>query len=279
MKSIFDSALKFIIYGNYYISFAAFVLTYVTIDLSFNLKLTVSVFNALGVFAIYNLSRAAQTSSNAVSFPGHSLRMGWIKKHQKLLFIQGIISIFLAFGCGIFIPINILLILLLGAFISILYYFPVLRIKVYPEGVKLRNINFLKLFLISLCWTLVTMADIIYLNQKPDYTEFIIRFIFIISITIPFDIRDQKIDTEIKLKTLANQLGTSKAKMLVIGLWILLISIMAITYEKEIVGFLPLFLTAFLLIIRLNDSNNDYYYAAGWDGLIYLYALGYYFAQ
>jgi len=277
LKSILNSALKFIIYGNYYISFAAFVLTYVTIDLTFNLKLALSVFNALGVFAIYNLSRAAQMSLNSALFPGHSLRISWIRKHQKLLFIQGIISIVLAIGCGIFIPFKILMVLGLAAFISILYYFPVLRIKFDSYGVKLRNISFLKLFLISLCWTLVTMADIVYVAHKPDYWELTIRFIFIVSITIPFDIRDQKVDKEGKLKTLANHLGTSKSKTLVFALWVLLLILILSNYGYDAISFLPLFLGAFLLVIRLNAQNSDYYYAAGWDGLIFLYALGYHF--
>lgn len=88
----------------------------------------------------------------------------------------------------------------------------------------LRNIPGLKLFLIAFSWAGITVLFPLIQNYMSiritDWITFIQRFLFVLVITIPFDIRDINYDNN-ELKTLPQQVGISKSKIIGI-LWIAL---------------------------------------------------------
>ena len=85
----------------------------------------------------------------------------------------------------------------------------------YPFG--LRNVPFLKIFLISLVWATTTFLLLVLENQIAldlvNVIHFLSRFLFVLAITIPFDIRDIPFD-KTQLKTLPVFFGEKKARFL-----------------------------------------------------------------
>ena len=85
----------------------------------------------------------------------------------------------------------------------------------YPFG--LRNVPFLKIFLISLVWATTTFLLLVLENQIAldlvNVIHLLSRFLFVLAITIPFDIRDIPFD-KTQLKTLPVFFGEKKARFL-----------------------------------------------------------------
>ena len=85
----------------------------------------------------------------------------------------------------------------------------------YPKC--LRNIPVLKVFLISIIWTLSTFFLIVVENNihisQDIWILLVSRFLFVFSITIPFDIRDLDLDNK-ELCTIPQILGVRKALVL-----------------------------------------------------------------
>jgi 4-hydroxybenzoate polyprenyltransferase len=98
------------------------------------------------------------------------------------------------------------------AFLSIFYVVPFFRIE--GKKVAIRNYPYLKIFVIALVWTMVTTV-LPYLNNNTKLNfydlNFILltieHFIFILAITLPFDVRDLKYDLVSKVKTIPSKIG------------------------------------------------------------------------
>jgi len=113
-----------------------------------------------------------------------------------------------------------------------------------------------------------------------DYTAvaiiFLERFLFIMAITIPFDIRDVEVDSGTGLSTLPHILGVTRSKILAI---ILLIFAGVVTfflvaqgvYQIDIFWPYSIFvvITA-LLIWGTRADRSDYYYSGLLDGTMML---------
>lgn len=110
--------------------------------------------------------------------------------------------------------------IVVSGLLSTMYSLPFVR----KEGswLRLRDISFLKIALIVLVWTLVTVF-LPYLNSPfslPKYQLFLLlleRTLFYFAITIPFDIRDYATDTQHGLSTLITYLGKNNAMILSLG--------------------------------------------------------------
>ena len=91
--------------------------------------------------------------------------------------------------------------------------FPNLNINILKYSI--RDIPFLKIFAISFSWTYLTIIIPIIINELnfDIYTvsNIIIRFLFVLAITIPFDIRDLKFD---KVITIPSFFGIKKSKII-----------------------------------------------------------------
>lgn len=137
----------------------------------------------------------------------------------------------------------------------------------------LRSIPFLKVFIISYVWASIS-AILPALASTQNLTSqhliiFSAHFMFIMSITLPFDIRDYKTDSETQLATIPRVIGINFTKLLAITallLFHLLISAFVV----------QLYLLAFSLItallIAFSAPNKKYFYFTfALDGTIILY--------
>jgi 4-hydroxybenzoate polyprenyltransferase len=109
---------------------------------------------------------------------------------------------------------------LVPALFSVLYVLPVFRGRR-----RLRDFNYLKIFLVALVWTWVTVVlptqQANLGRQFPALLLGLQRFLFIFAITIPFDIRDLAVDARTKVRTLPGSVGLQRARLLSLGLLVL----------------------------------------------------------
>ena len=118
------------------------------------------------------------------------------------------------------------------ALISITYSLPLIPTK---NGWKrLRDIPGIKIYAISIVVTLTTSTIPLLLLKQVEITDIILlglqRFLFIIAITIPFDIRDIRIDQKWSLKTIPILFGKERALKLSMLLLVLASLITGIHY-------------------------------------------------
>lgn len=146
-----------------------------------------------------------------------------------------------------------------------------LRLR-FDSGKALRNIAGLKLFLISAVWAIVTTILPAAQVQEPIGLELILltlqRFFFIIAITIPFDIRDLRIDSP-SLNTLPYTLGVRKARVVALSS-LLIAEVAAVLFYfmgfysiGVLVGQIFGFEIASLFIYRSTPNKPDLYFSFG----------------
>ena len=209
----------------------------------------------------YNL----QQSSYDEIFDDRKNQSLWISNYgkvtQKLAYIILIISIILV--VKIFSWENILY--TIPAFVLVLFY----REK-RKNTFSFRSIPFFKLFVIALVWTwtCAILPQLIYFNKVGLYYPTII-FLYIISITIPFDKRDLSYDSK-KLKTLPQLIGI-KSAYLTSFIIISFLLIIAMYFKRNL--FCIYLIITILVLIPSYKIRGEYYYLFILDGLLLLFPI------
>ncbi len=165
--------------------------------------------------------------------------------------------------------------MLVPAGISLGYVLPILGNKR-----RLRDIHFLKIFLIAAVWSWVTVLlpamELHALGDKGCWVMALERFLFIFAITLPFDIRDLQIDAFQRVKTLPAHLGIAASKRLAgVALAAMVACVLANffleTYEwSELLALSLSALLTFLLILPSDRISHDYYFTGVLDGTMLL---------
>ncbi|KIC91450.1 UbiA family prenyltransferase [Flavihumibacter sp. ZG627] len=168
-------------------------------------------------------------------------------------------------------------VLIVLALIASLYSLPLL-----PFGKRrLKEYGYLKIFLLTLEWTLVTVwFPVDQLAQDPTsyWLVFSRRFIFMFILCLLFDIRDMNSDRAANIKTLPVQLGLRRTYLLanISLLAFVLLSAWQLIRQGEFVFFHAMLLSAactWVMITQTKKLNNDYVYLAGVDGMMLLQAI------
>lgn len=137
---------------------------------------------------------------------------------------------------------------------------------------SIRYIPGLKIFIIAIVWAGVV---VFFVNDvtKQSILYFLEMLLFVIALTIPFDLRDLSFDKE-TVKTLPMVFGVQKVKFF--GVLLMVISVVLHQYNFDGVGLLAYVLTACILSLSLffTSSNQSKYYASFWiEGIPILYYL------
>jgi len=103
--------------------------------------------------------------------------------------------------------------LVIPAILSLGYVLPFVK-----GNKRLRDFDYIKIFLVAIVWGVITVLMPI-LERTTDLTLshlliLLERMLFIFAITLPFDIRDLKIDAHIDVKTIPSIIGIGKTKKL-----------------------------------------------------------------
>ena len=164
--------------------------------------------------------------------------------------------------------------LALTGVISLGYVLPVLG-----TGKRLRDIHYLKIFLIAITWAWVTVV-VPALSSIKSWNIWLTlltleRVIFIFAITLPFDIRDFQIDVHTGVKTIPGYIGMVGTKKLSIvclasALLLAALNLGHIYTWETFTGFLISILLTGVIIWKADKVRHDYYFTGLVDGTMVL---------
>ncbi len=204
------------IYSNVWVSFCAASLVLSTSLLTGNPPSFQAIFLVFfsTVFA-YNFQRFGKIGkkNEKPDSPIHR----WIRANRQHVVATMVVSALCAGICLWFLNPEILWLLVPAGLLSVNYTIGWMFGK---KQVGLRDIPALKIFLIALVWTIATVAlplvheeGILTLSENETLLLIAERFMFVVAITLPFDIRDLPYD-EPEKKTLPQMLSDTGGKML-----------------------------------------------------------------
>ena len=150
--------------------------------------------------------------------------------------------------------------------ITFFYAIPFLPKRFFLDSQhNLRSIGGLKVYIIAFVWSGVTVFLPLLNEQYPItfdvYVEGFQRFLIVIALMLPFEIRDLQYDS-IKLSTIPQQIGIKRTKML--GGTLLVIFFLSEFFKDEIstkavVESLVVSVVLFLFIIFSRKEQGEYY--------------------
>ncbi len=164
----------------------------------------------------------------------------------------------------------------LGVF-AFAYFLPLLPHK---EKKRLRDFGWLKITVLASVWTIATsVLPILYLQKNSaDYPfEILLRFVFIFTLCIIFDIRDMQKDMQNNITTLPNKVGIANSYLL-INFTLVLFSMLSIVqyvrfpFPARLAGALLTALITWLVVRYLRRHPSDRAYLCMADGVMLVYA-------
>ena len=177
------------------------------------------------------------------------------------------------------------LLLIIPSILSLGYVLPLLK-----GERRFRDLDYLKIFLVAIVWGVITVLMPIFEHSThlilSHYLLLLERILFIFAITLPFDIRDLKIDAHLSVKTIPARIGILNTKKLAIFLLSIafccaLFNWMNGLYSPQILAALFVsFLSTGILILYSDRMNADYFFTGMMDGtmilqfLLVLYIVG-----
>jgi hypothetical protein len=251
-------AFAFYVFGNIHVGLAAYCLTKITF-LQYGIEnQALANFIFFSTVLSYNLIRWFQVDRIS------SIMSLYFKSKSKYLILLNMIalagSIYSAidFGLTFYIPLIPL------SLATILYVFPV------KKGVSgLRFVPGLKLFLISFIWAGVTFFLPVF-NEGIWYDEsmivyFVQRLLFVLAITIPFDIRDAEFDSQ-ELSTLPQIIGVGASKITAIAALVIYMVIARWSEAQFPISFWvdALVMSVSIVLISFSGRRRSRYFTAFW---------------
>lgn len=168
--------------------------------------------------------------------------------------------------------------LVLPAILSLGYVLPI-----FGKQRRLRDFHFIKIFLIALVWSGVTVVlpglELFYWKSTPLFILLLERCCFILAITLPFDIRDLQVDAHTHVRTLPAVLGIRGSQWLGLLALLLMLGLGAFNWWLSVYStamWLALALSALLAGCGLwlaPKVQNDYFFTGLVDGLMVIQCL------
>lgn len=266
--------IQIVVYTNLWIGLGAGVITwqyYLIFDLEPNLDIILLAFFA--TVLTYSFQRFVKLMNPAQS---GGERLEWMRENP--IIVRGIMILSLV-GCVVFllkVSLATYLFLVVAGLMSLFY---VIKTP-WISGRSLRDIPTLKIFLIAFVWsatgTFLPWLNTEFYPKEIPWLLFVIYFLFVLAITLPFDIRDIYLDEPDK-KTIPQRIGEGKTRVLSVILLIGQLAIFSIVF-----GHWPALLTFFtalsvFLILRSKSDTNDLYFSFVIDGLLILQGLVIYY--
>lgn len=281
MRNSLFKILKAIIHSNLFISVAALLLTVET-QIQLGLRPQWHPYLFLIFFATifeYNVHRLFTILffPQALNSPKHL----WVKENKVLFYIVVSFSVIGFLLTLLQAKFSVLLALSPLALLTVFYSIPIANS--HKEIFRLREIPYLKIFLIAIVWSVVTvLLPLIYHNAEINFFNYIgiilERFLFVFAITIPFDIRDMEEDTASNLKTIPLQLGKKKAEML--SLWamyvFMILTCMHYFITSQIFIAIAMLISGISTLYFIQNKNlqkSPYYFYGILDGTMLLQAV------
>lgn len=262
VKHIYD----FYINASIHVALAVYALTLITIK-----QLNIPYDKYLLCFIFF----ATITGYNFVKYFGlakfhHRSLANWLRIIQVFSLICFILMCFYGFR----LKRNTMIIVLLMTLITFFYATPFLPKKLFIDNkYNLRTIAGLKVYVIAFVWTVATVILPIINNNYPlDFdlvTTAFQRYLYIVVLILPFDIRDLQYDS-LKLATIPQKIGIRNTKLL--GLLLLALFFLS-EFFKDTLSISQVIITVIITIITglfivfCNEDRNRSYSAFWVEGL------------
>ena len=231
----------------------------------YEFELAYAVFLFFSTLFIYNLLRIIKFQFNP-----DSAQAKHFKEDQPMHIVLSVFSLlgalFVYMATELFRDIYLNVLLIVGSIISVFYALPF--IVKSNKNLALRDMPYMKVFLIGIVWSLLCFY---YPTRNHPYTRELTLsgFLYIFSITIPFDIRDLPFDTP-NQKTIPQLFGWRAAKLITV--------LINCVYFAYIAYLFPSFYSSVLfwmlcgvhiyILQRVNPNRSTGFYAYYVDGLI-----------
>ncbi|NQX83079.1 MAG: hypothetical protein HRT66_13955 [Flavobacteriaceae bacterium] len=248
--------IDFYVFSNLHVSLATFFFVLITgrvYDIDVFWK---ALFIGSSTFFSYYFIRVIRYKS----LSSKNWKTSWYKDNDKYITPLAILSLLTIIYSVFRIDFINLLILIPFTLITILYSVP-FCLNTNKRGGGLRNIPFMKIILISLIWSFCISIFTIYdANREFNISDYIFwfeRFLFVLVLTLPFDIRDLPYDDK-RLRTIPQVLGVFKTKSLgMVLIMIILIFYLLDGFKNNTSDFVILIVLAVFLV--LTKTKNKYF--------------------
>lgn len=255
-KRIFDFYLD----ASIHVALAVFSMVYMTgLILHIQIDHNLAMFLFFGTIASYNFIKYGLEAEKYILVAN--------RYHKNIQFFS-----FIALGFGIyhgyFLTLNTwMAIAILAVFIG-LYALPVL-----PKAKNFRSLSGFKIFPVALVWAGTTVVlPIIQVEGTIGWDskiEFAQRFLMVLVLLLPFEIRDLKYDAP-ELRTVPQRYGVKNTK--IIGTFLVLF-IFILTFLKDEIDVQEILIKAILCVtlmiaLALAEKNRSKYFASFWVELL-----------
>lgn len=265
---------NFLLYSNIYIAFCALAATWQTaylLDLPLSYSAPIYPFVFFATWLIYALHRLLSLRKLPPALRIERFQV--IGHYQKHIWLYALFAALASTWFFFQLRWESQLALSVPALLSLGYVLPFLG----KQKRRLRDIHFIKIFLIALVWAMVTgllpALEAGVSLQRSVWLLVLERGCFVFAITLPFDIRDLELDQKNQVQTLPAVLGIRQTLYLAWGLLAVAGIIAAFLYPPLQAGALLLsLLISALLIGYAPQQKQDYYFTALIDGLLWLQA-------
>lgn len=224
---------------------------------------------------------ASITGYNFVKYFGlakfhHRSLANWLKFIQLFSLFSFVLMCYYAFQ----IQVKTFIYLAGLGLITFLYAIPFLPKRfLFDDKQNLRSIGGIKIYIIALVWTGVTVFlplvnNGVNISEKVIITAFQ-RFIFVIVLTLPFEIRDLKFDS-LKLSTIPQKIGERWTKIMGVMLLLVFYALEYLKSEVSLKEHLVLLIISFITLFSLIKANREQgnYYSGFWvEGIPILWLL------
>lgn len=280
MRKILQSAFDFLLFSNIFMALCAVAQGLLTFYLIGSLPVyPVAGLLFMGTLAIYNFSILIAKPAQPKNSPYKRIR--WFFGHYRLMVTLTIVSILGLVPLFFLVSIASRLLLIFLAILSFAYGLPLFTMGERKFG--LRNIPGLKLFLITLVWTMSCVllpileaqtAHLAAISMRDTTLLIAKRFLFIAALAIPFDIRDLFEDRQFGLKTIAVAWGEKNAylfcQFLLAGYIVLLFLFRNNGFNTDFWALSASVVLTGWLIFKAKWEKDEYYYFFYLDGILIL---------
>ena len=226
--------------------------------------------------ALYNFSMILARPPHPERSPFRRVR--WVFRHERSLWMWTALALGAVFVLGLQLHTPSFALLGVMAAMGIVYNLPIVRVAGTQRRAGLRQITGLKLFYIGLVWV---MSSVLLPVAEAYHDELTIAwpqvwqlmawvFLFVVAITIPFDIRDIYQDRYYGLKTIPVLVGERRALVLSsVLLSVQLTWVWVSDYPLGIRLALVIVSAACLVFMWVPPiKKNEYYYFLLLDGML-----------
>lgn len=275
MSAIF----RYFVYGSWWVSLCASVLALLTwYELTstwWNTPLFVFIFGS--TLVVYNLNMLS--GLDELRHVGtDSERHHWCIRNERLMKMTFAFGLVLASISIWFLHSDVWLFMVPLSAVALTYTLPVLRKR--SSRIRLREVGLWKIFIIAVVWAGMTVIlPAVHLQGWHQITDpnswqlGIERGIFILAITIPFDIRDLENDAKKGVATIPSTVGTFRSLLLAIVLLLLHAFLMWMRLGFEHPLFQAHLISTLITILAISyatPNRNDMYCSFWIEGTMML---------